>query len=185
MAEPEGLLIEGARLATATARDLWWRVAPPRERARLPLARVRRRLELFLGALYAEAPHLLPADVSPAPVWLARLTGHAPRHLRVRTATAATDGAHIWLPRALDASDGEAQALAAYRLLAVEQAARAARDTPGHAPPARAIRSSGTSTSWPRRSPSTRRSPGASPVSWRISARPGGAPSPSAHRSRG
>ena len=137
MAEPEGLLIEGARLATATARDLWWRVAPPSERVQLPLTRVRQRLEFFLGALYAGAPTLLPADAPPAPVWLARLTGRAPRHLRVRTATAATDGAHIWLPRALDASKGEATALAAYRLLAVEQAARAARDTPGQAPPAR------------------------------------------------
>jgi hypothetical protein len=38
MAEPEGLLVEGARLATIAARDLWWRLAPPRERTMLPLA---------------------------------------------------------------------------------------------------------------------------------------------------
>ena len=68
MAEPEGLLIEGARLATIAARDLWWRLAPPRERARLPLVRIRQRLELFLGALYVGAPSILPADPPPAPV---------------------------------------------------------------------------------------------------------------------
>ncbi len=134
MADPEGLLIEAARLATSAARDLWRRRSPPDGRSVLPLARVRQRLELFLGALYAEAPPIVPADPPPAPVWLARLMGRAPRHLALRTATASTDGARIWLPRTLDASEGEPRALATYRLLAVEQGARAARDTPHHAP---------------------------------------------------
>jgi len=134
MAEPEGLLIEGARLATSAARDLWRRRSPPDGRSVLPLSRIKQRLELFLGALYAEAPPIVPADPPPAPVWLARLMGRAPRHLAPRTATASTDGARIWLPRTLDAPEGETRALATYRLLAVEQAARAARGTPGHAP---------------------------------------------------
>src|SRR6266508_2738634 len=103
MAEPEGLLIEGARLATSAARDLWRRRSPPDERSVLPLASVRQRLELFLRALYAEAPLIVPTDPPPAPVWLARLMGRAPRHLTPRTALASTDGARIWLPRALDA----------------------------------------------------------------------------------
>ena len=135
MAEPEGLLVEGARLATIAARDLWWRLAPPRERTMLPLVRIRQRLELFLGALYVGAPSILPADPPPAPTWLARLTGRAPRHLTRQTATAATDGAHIWLPRAVESSEGEARAVDTYRLLAVEMAARADRGTPRHAPP--------------------------------------------------
>jgi nitric oxide reductase NorD protein len=134
MADPEGLLIEGARLATTAARDLWRRVAPPGERDEVPLAHVRPRLELFLAALYGEAPPVLPADPPPAPVWLARLVGRAPRHLRRRTAIASTDGARIWLPRILGAGGGEGRAIATYRLLAVEQAARAARGTPGHVP---------------------------------------------------
>jgi len=134
MAEPEGLLIEGARLATSAARDLWRRHSPPRESRMLPLARIRPRLELFVQALYPEAPPILPADPPPAPVWLARLLGRTPRHLAPRVARASTDGARIWLPRTLDSSGGEARALAMYRVLAVEQAARAARDTPGHAP---------------------------------------------------
>jgi hypothetical protein len=135
MAEPEGLLVEGARLATIAARDLWWRLAPPRERTMLPLLRIRQRLELFLGALYVEAPSILPADPPPAPTWVARLAGRAPRHLTSQTATAATDGAHIWLPRAVESSAGEARAVETYRLLAVEMAARADRGTPRHVPP--------------------------------------------------
>ncbi len=134
MAEPEGLLIEGARLATSAVRDLWRRRSSPDEPCVLPLARVRQRLELFLQMLYPEAPPILPADPPPAPSWLARLMGRAPRHLTVRVATAATDGARIWLPRLLDAAEGESRALAAYRLLAVEQAARATRGTTSHAP---------------------------------------------------
>jgi len=134
MAEPEGLLIEGGRLATSAARDLWRRHSEPDERAVLSLARVRPRLELFVRAFYPEAPPIRPADPPPASVWLARLLGRAPRHLASRVASASTDGAHLWLPRTLDASGGEPRALATYRLLAVEQAARAARDTPSHAP---------------------------------------------------
>lgn len=138
MAEPEGLVIEGARLAAAAARDLWRRGAPPAERARLPLARIRQRLELFLAAFYADPPAILPADPPPAPVWLARLLGRAPRHLARYTAAAATDGVRIWLPRDLDAAEGESGAVAMYRLLAVEQAARVTRGTAAGTPRARA-----------------------------------------------
>jgi nitric oxide reductase NorD protein len=134
MGEAEGVLIEGARLATSAVRDLWRRRSPPERRPVLPLDRVKQRLDLFLHALCAEAPPLVPADPPPARVWLARLLGRAPRHLARRAAGASTDGAHIWLPRVLDASAGEARAMATYRLLALEQAARAARDTGRHAP---------------------------------------------------
>jgi nitric oxide reductase NorD protein len=127
MGEPEGLLIEGARVAVAGARDLWWRVRPPGTAPDLALGQVRPRLELLLGALYGRRVPLLPADPEPAPTWLARLLGRAPRHLAPAGAPAATDGRHVWLPRVLDARDGQAAALDRYRLLAVEQAARIAR----------------------------------------------------------
>lgn len=127
MGEPEGLLIEGARVVAAGARDLWWRVRPAAEAADLVLGRVRQRLELLLSALYGETVSILPADPEPTPTWLARLLGRAPRHLAPAGALAATDGRHIWLPRALDARDGEPAALDRYRLLAIEQAARIAR----------------------------------------------------------
>jgi nitric oxide reductase NorD protein len=127
MGEPEGLLIEGARVAVAGARDLWWRVRPAAAAPDLALGPVRQRLELLLSALYGRRVPILPADPEPAPTWLARLFGRAPRHLAAVGAPAATDGRHVWLPRALDARDGEAGALDRYRLLAVEQAARIAR----------------------------------------------------------
>jgi nitric oxide reductase NorD protein len=127
MGEPEGLLIEGARVAVAGARDLWWRVRPAAATPDLVLAQVRQRLELLLNALYGRRVPILPADPEPTPTWLARLFGRAPRHLAAVGALAATDGRHVWLPRALDARDGEPAALDRYRLLAVEQAARIAR----------------------------------------------------------
>jgi nitric oxide reductase NorD protein len=127
MGEPEGLLIEGARIAVAGARDLWWRVRPAAAASDLALGSVRQRLELLLSALYGRRVPILPADPEPAPTWLARLLGRAPRHLATVGAVAGTDGRHVWLPRALDARDGETAALDRYRLLAVEQAARIAR----------------------------------------------------------
>jgi nitric oxide reductase NorD protein len=127
MGEPEGLLIEGARVAAAGARDLWWRIRPPDEPPVLPLGRVCRRLELLLSALHGQTVPILAADPDPRPTWLARLLGRAPRHLAPAEALPATDGELVWLPRVLDAREGEGAALDQYRLLAVEQAVRAAR----------------------------------------------------------
>jgi nitric oxide reductase NorD protein len=133
--EPEGLLIDGARKVTVATRELWWRARPPRGRHELPLARVKRRLELVAGALYGDIPSILPSDPPPRPTWLARVLGRAPGHLSARTAPPGTDGASVWLPRAIETgADDEQAAVATYRLLALEQMARAARGTPAHAP---------------------------------------------------
>jgi nitric oxide reductase NorD protein len=138
MSEPEGLLIEGARVAVAGARDLWCRARPPAEEPRLALAQVRQRLELLLGALHDERIPILPADPEPPPTWLARLLGRVPRQLARVGALAATDGRHVWLPRQIETREGEPVAYEHYRLLAVEQAARVARRfaraDPLHAP---------------------------------------------------
>jgi nitric oxide reductase NorD protein len=136
MGEPEGLLIEGARVAVAGARDLWWRVRPPTEEPRLALARVRARLELLLAALHGERVPILPADPEPPPTWLSRWLDRVPRHLAAVGALAATDGRHVWLPRQIDAREGEPAAYERYRLLAVEQAARLARGFARADPPA-------------------------------------------------
>lgn len=135
--EPEGLLIDGARRAAVAARELWWRARPPRAPGKLPLVRVKRRLELVTGALYADAPVIVPSDPPPRPTWLARVFGRAPGHLIARGAEASTDGASVWLPRALDIDDDESAAVATYRLLALEQVARAVRGTPAGAPSGR------------------------------------------------
>lgn len=134
MSEPEGLLIEGARVAAAGARDLWWRLRPGREAPRLALGAVRARLELLLAALYGERIPILPADPEPPPTWLGRLLRRAPRHVRSPGALAGTDGQHVWLPRVLDAGAGEPPPLDRYRLLAVEQAARVTRGFAGAHP---------------------------------------------------
>jgi nitric oxide reductase NorD protein len=128
MAEAEGLLIEGARRAAVAARELWWRGRAPGARREVPLARVKRRLELVVTALAGETYPIVPSDPPPPPTWLARALGRAPRHLAAGGA-AATDGATIWLPRALPAEEGEAAAVETYRLLAVQQAARVVRGT--------------------------------------------------------
>ncbi|RPH73921.1 MAG: hypothetical protein EHM88_23510, partial [Candidatus Rokuibacteriota bacterium] len=133
--EPEGLLIDGARRASVAVRELWWRARPPQARGELPLARVKRRLELVVGALYGDTPPILPSDPPPRPTWLARVFGRAPGHLLSPAAPAGTDGASVWLPRAVEIGhDDESAAVAAYRLLALEQVARAARGTPAAAP---------------------------------------------------
>jgi nitric oxide reductase NorD protein len=133
--EAEGLLIDGARRAAVAVRELWWRARPPPARRDLPLARVKRRLELLAGALCGAGPPILPSDPPPPPTWLARAFGRAPRHLTVRTAQAATDGVSVWLPRTLESRDGDDDAaLAAYRLLALGQVARAARGTAATVP---------------------------------------------------
>jgi nitric oxide reductase NorD protein len=132
--EPEGLLIEGARKAVVAARELWWRARPPQARGELPLARVKRRLELVVGALCGQTPVILASDPPPRPTWLARMFGRAPPHLSPRTPQASTDGASVWLPRAIETGDDEGAALATYRLLALEQVARATRGTPAAVP---------------------------------------------------
>jgi nitric oxide reductase NorD protein len=96
---------------------------------------VKRRLELVAGALYGDTPSILPSDPPPLPTWLARVLGRAPRHLSARTAQAGTDGVSVWLPRAIETGGAEERAaMATYRLLALEQMARAARGTPDAAP---------------------------------------------------
>ena len=132
--EPEGLLIDGARRAAVAARELWWRARAPHAQSELPLERVRRRLELVTGALYADAPAIFPSDPPPRPTWLARVLGRAPGHLSPRAALASTDGVSVWLPRGLEIGADEQAAVATYRLLALEQVARAARRTPAAAP---------------------------------------------------
>jgi nitric oxide reductase NorD protein len=134
VADPEELLAEGARRAAVAVRELWWRARPPDARDEVTLARVKRRLTLLVTALHGAAPELLPADPPPAPTWLARALGRAPRPLTARTAVASTDGTRVWLPRTLASHGDERATIATYRVLALEQAARAARGTPAFLP---------------------------------------------------
>ncbi|MFL5537408.1 MAG: nitric oxide reductase activation protein NorD [Longimicrobiaceae bacterium] len=101
----------------------------PAADAGVPLETVRRRLELFLAALYGRGIPIAAAEAPPTPPLLRRLLRRAPSP--PRTPAASTDGARVLLPPVLgEASD----ALARYQLLAVEQAERLVRGTPLLAP---------------------------------------------------
>ncbi len=135
MAEPEEVIIEGAHAATEFAARLWrrHRPGPPR----IELAEVRPRLELLVAAIFGDSPQIVSAEPAALPSFVGRLARRIPRHLLDERAHASTDGARIRLPRSLAVPPIEAgepagrhTAVAMYRLLALEQAARAARGTP-------------------------------------------------------
>ena len=92
------------------------------------LADARRRLETLLAALYVCPLPIVPAEAPARPTLFGRLARRTPRHLLDLRALPSTDGVRIRLPPVLDVSSGDVAAY--YRLLAVVQAARAARGTP-------------------------------------------------------
>jgi nitric oxide reductase NorD protein len=133
VAEPEGVIAEGVLVATRVARELWARQTsegtadPPR------LQDLRRRLELFVAAVFPDAPEIGVAE-PPAPLnLLTRLAARGTSHLLSPLALSSTDGLRIRLPASLDTLP-PAEILGRYRLLALEQAARAERGTPACAP---------------------------------------------------
>ncbi|MDQ2766153.1 MAG: hypothetical protein M3Y30_03250, partial [Gemmatimonadota bacterium] len=133
MSEPEDILLDGAHLATEYASRLWRRHT--KGAAVAGLADARRRLETLLAALYASPLPIVPAQAPARPTLFGRLARRTPRHLVDLRALPSTDGVRIRLPPLLDASTDDAASR--YRLLAVVQAARAARGTPRLLPEAR------------------------------------------------
>jgi nitric oxide reductase NorD protein len=126
MSEPEDLIVEGAMHAAVVVRELWRRRSENRGDEHLPLARVRRRLELLSSAAFPGTREIAAVE-APAPIsvlWRLAYGGSRSRPVGL----ACTDGERIWLPRELDAPS-PAVALQQYRLLVLEQAARAARGT--------------------------------------------------------
>src|SRR5690606_26268818 len=90
---------------------------------------VRRRLELWVGALGIGNARIVIANPPARPSFVGRLAMRIPRHLVDLRALAGTDGVHIRLPRALPAPAGDEAALADYRMLALQQAMRIERGT--------------------------------------------------------
>ena len=136
MSEPEDVLLDGAHHATLFAQRLWRRRSSAARPEEVRLVEVRSRLELFVRAAFGVPLVIGVAEPPPLPSWFARLGRRIPRHLVERRTLASTDGERLRLPRSLPA----AGALTRYRLLAAEQAARAARGTPHHLPPDRLVR---------------------------------------------
>ncbi len=128
MAEPEDVIIEAAYHATSAARRLWLTAAA--QAPVLQLNEVRRRLRCLIAMLFEQPPEIGAAE--PRAPWslLRRLSGGMPpAHLRSPIPLPSTDGVLIRLPPSLRGTAPE-HAAAGYRLLALEQAARAQRGTP-------------------------------------------------------
>lgn len=103
------------------------------QRPTVPLERVQRRLELLLAAMYGKAIPISAAK-QVRRRWFDQIALFLNRDPRTRETTPSTDGSGIELPESLSARDGEEDAIARYRLIAIEQAERLHRGTASHAP---------------------------------------------------
>jgi nitric oxide reductase NorD protein len=128
VAEPEDVIAEGALHATRLARELWARRPGARTEGPPRLQDLRHRLELFVAAVFPDAPEIGIAEPPPPPTFLARLARHRRSHLYSSLALSSADGERIRLPGGLD-TVAPIDIPQRYRLLALEQAARLARGT--------------------------------------------------------
>ncbi len=130
MAEPEDVIAEAALHATRLARELWARRVARVAEQRPGLQDLRRRLELFVAAVFPEAPEMGTAEPPPPPSFLARLA-RAPPHipfvavrtpwLRWTACESGSPGVSILSRRGRSSTD--------HPPMALEQAARAHRGT--------------------------------------------------------
>ena len=126
MAEPESVIAEAALHATRLVRTLWGAgqtAATPG--AALP--DIRRRLELFIGAVFPAVSDIGTAEPAAPPSLLARLARRGTAHLHTSQALPSANGQRVMLPAGIDLP--LVQSLARYRFLALEQAARVERGT--------------------------------------------------------
>nr|WP_216842381.1 VWA domain-containing protein [Acidovorax sp. SRB_14] len=128
-------MTDAARHATIYARALWRRHRPPSPGPQpLLLGDVAQRLDLLVTAVFGRSFVLRVAQVPAPPSWLARLLLRYPLPPPQALPVPATDGQSLWLPAALDTAGGAAAALQRFRVLALQQAVRAARGSALHAP---------------------------------------------------
>jgi len=117
-----------ASLLQRAARAVRGGRAPAEEAPGVPLDDVRRRLELFLAAMYGRAIPIAAAEPpTAARPLLRRLLGRAPP--RDAEPGASIDGERILLPARLAEPDAGPDAFARYQLLAIGQAERLVRGT--------------------------------------------------------
>ena len=124
MAEAEDVLIDAARHATVFARSLWKRHRPVAQPEVLGLSSVAERLAVLIRGAFGFRVPIRVAQEPARPTWLSQVFRKQdyPRHA---FAIPATDGTAIWLPR--HCPGAPAQALAAYRCMALLQATHIAR----------------------------------------------------------
>jgi nitric oxide reductase NorD protein len=125
---PESVIAEGVLHATRLLRRLWTAGRPPDSDEQAPvLPDMRRRLELFVGAVFPTVADLGTADPAAPPSLLERVARRGTSHLHVSQAFPSVSGQRVLLPGSLGLPP--AASLLRYRLLALEQAARIDRGT--------------------------------------------------------
>lgn len=124
MAEPEELIIDAARHATAFVSRLW-HGARPGEEAGITLVACRPRLELLLAAALGHDVPVRVAQPPPPKSGLSRLFDRTPGHLLESGALPAHDGEKVFLP--LELVLDTLSPFNAFRLLALQQARRGHR----------------------------------------------------------
>jgi nitric oxide reductase NorD protein len=127
MAEAEDVIVDVARHATDYAHQLWQRNVAGGRKADLSLAELAPRLTLLVAAVTGRTLPLRVSQTPPAPTLLSKLFRRA-EGPRWTVALPATDGANIWLPAHLSPLSSQA-ALERYRVLALHQAMRVARES--------------------------------------------------------
>lgn len=126
MAEAEDLITDAARHATVFMQDLWRRRAAP-SATPLPLALsdLSQRLDILIAAV-AGVSYTIRVAQKPAPATLLKRLFERHDRPRVAQPVPATDGASIWLPAVLSATD-DGTVLQWFRTMALQQATRAMR----------------------------------------------------------
>jgi nitric oxide reductase NorD protein len=131
VAEAEEVLADAALHATNFARGLWHRhrkgaTAEPE----MSLREMAQRLDILLSSVFGKSYPIRIAQ-PPAPATFLTKVLRRDEGPRAMSAIPATDGTHLWLPACSMASDA-ANALAQYRVLALQQATRAHRGSAQH-----------------------------------------------------
>lgn len=127
MAEAEDVIVDAAWHATNYAHTLWRRSARRARDAPLSLAELAPRLSLLVAAVIGRTLPLRSAQRPARPTLLTRLFRRNEGPVWT-VALPATDGNRIWLPATLGDSRCE-QDLTLYRVMALQQATRAARES--------------------------------------------------------
>lgn len=124
MAEPEEVIIDAARHATAFVSRLW-HGASTGEAAGITLVACRQRLELLLAAAYGHDIPVRVAQPPPPRSGLSRLFDRTPPHLIESCALPAFDGEQVFLP--LKPVLAGVPPFSVFRALALQQAGRGRR----------------------------------------------------------
>lgn len=127
MAEAEDVIVDVVRHATNYAHGLWQRNTRRSGITTPSLAELAPRLTLLITAATGRAPTLRVAQ-PPAPRTLLSRLFRRSEGPRWTAALPATDGVNIWLPSQLKLLSADA-ALEQYRVVALQQAMRVARDS--------------------------------------------------------